>query len=43
MLTDFQAKEHEIYDISPFLHSKLFTANGYKLKEENIEKMFKVN
>lgn len=35
-----QAKEHDIYDISPFLHSKLFVANGYKLDNEVIEKRF---
>ncbi|KAF9070638.1 MCM-domain-containing protein [Rhodocollybia butyracea] len=38
-----RAKEHEIYDISSFLHSKLFSANGYKLKDESIEKRFKIN
>ena len=36
-----QAKEHDIYDTSPFLRSKLFAANGYKLKEGTIEKTFK--
>ncbi|KAJ8077338.1 MCM DNA helicase complex subunit [Marasmius tenuissimus] len=35
-----RAKEHEIYNISPFLQSKLFTANGYKLTEDGIEKRF---
>ncbi|KAJ3988511.1 MCM-domain-containing protein [Lentinula detonsa] len=38
-----RAKEHEIYDISSFLHSKLFSANGYKLKDESIEKKFRVD
>ncbi|KAJ3865653.1 MCM-domain-containing protein [Lentinula novae-zelandiae] len=38
-----RAKEHEIYDISSFLHSKLFAANDYKLKDENIEKKFRVD
>ncbi|KAG1716397.1 hypothetical protein ID866_749 [Astraeus odoratus] len=37
---DERAKEHDIYDTSPFLHSKLFTANGYKLKDQIIEKRF---
>ena len=36
-----QAKEHDIYDTTPFLRSKLFAANGYKLKEGTIEKTFK--
>ena len=36
-----QAKEHDIYDTAPFLRSKLFAANGYKLKEGSIEKAFK--
>lgn len=26
-----RAKEHEIYDITPFLRSKLFKTNGYKV------------
>ncbi|KAI0743424.1 MCM-domain-containing protein [Daedaleopsis nitida] len=38
---DERAKEHDIYDTSPFLRSKLFTANGYKLKDGVIEKTFK--
>ncbi|KAI0745092.1 MCM-domain-containing protein [Earliella scabrosa] len=38
---DERAKEHDIYDTSPFLRSKLFAANGYKLKEGTIEKTFK--
>ena len=39
-LTVFQAKEHDIYDTSTFLRSKLFAANGYKLKDQVIEKRF---
>jgi DNA replication licensing factor MCM2 len=39
----FQAKGHDIFDIMPFLRSKLFTANGYKLKENIIEKEFVVH
>ncbi|KAG8213705.1 MCM-domain-containing protein [Butyriboletus roseoflavus] len=35
-----RAKEHDIYDTSPFLHSKLFAANGYKLNDQVIEKRF---
>ncbi|KAL4080313.1 MCM2/3/5 family-domain-containing protein [Scleroderma yunnanense] len=37
---DDRAKEHDIYDTSPFLHSKLFATNGYKLKDQVIEKRF---
>ena len=40
---DFQAKGHDIFDITPFLRSKLFTTNGYKLKENIIEKEFIVH
>ncbi|KAI0260810.1 MCM-domain-containing protein [Gloeopeniophorella convolvens] len=40
---DERAKEHEIYDTSPFLQSRLFTANGYTLKGDVIEKRFKQN
>ncbi len=36
-----QAKEHDIFDTNPFLRSKLFAANGYKLKDGVIEKAFK--
>ncbi|KAI6046019.1 MCM2/3/5 family-domain-containing protein [Pisolithus marmoratus] len=39
---DERAKEHDIYDTSPFLHSKLFAANGYKLMGETIEKRFQI-
>jgi DNA replication licensing factor MCM2 len=37
-----QAKELEIYDVSSFLRSKLFTANGYRFlaAERAIEKVF---
>ncbi|KAF8743961.1 hypothetical protein AX14_013363 [Amanita brunnescens Koide BX004] len=38
-----RAKEHDIYDVNPFLHSKLFATNGYKLKNGNIEKRFSNN
>lgn len=37
---DERAKEHDIYDTSTFLRSKLFAANGYKLKDQMIEKRF---
>ncbi|KZT24251.1 MCM-domain-containing protein [Neolentinus lepideus HHB14362 ss-1] len=36
-----RAKEHDIYDTTPFLHSKLFRTNGYKLENGTIEKRFK--
>lgn len=36
-----QAKEHEIYDTTPFLQSRLFTANGYTLDGDVIKKHFK--
>ena len=36
-----QAKEHEIYDTGPFMQSRLFHANGYKLNADVIEKRFK--
>lgn len=35
-----RAKDLEIYDVSPFLRSKLFSANGYKVKEGVVEKVF---
>ncbi|KIL66281.1 hypothetical protein M378DRAFT_75590 [Amanita muscaria Koide BX008] len=35
-----RAKEHELYDVNPFLHSKLFATNGYKLRSGLIEKRF---
>jgi len=38
---DERAKEHEIYDTAPFLQSRLFTANGYTLNSDVIEKRFK--
>ncbi|EPQ57599.1 MCM-domain-containing protein [Gloeophyllum trabeum ATCC 11539] len=38
---DERAKEHDIYDTTPFLHSKLFRTNGYKLEDGVIEKRFK--
>ncbi|EEB95623.1 hypothetical protein MPER_05371, partial [Moniliophthora perniciosa FA553] len=38
-----RAKEHEIFDVNPFLHSKLFAANGYKIVEDVIEKRFRVD
>ncbi|KIK44635.1 hypothetical protein CY34DRAFT_611832 [Suillus luteus UH-Slu-Lm8-n1] len=37
---DERAKEHDIFDTSTFLRSKLFAANGYKLKDQVIEKRF---
>jgi DNA replication licensing factor MCM2 len=36
-----QAKEHEIYDTTPFLQSRLFAANGYTLDGDVIKKRFK--
>jgi DNA replication licensing factor MCM2 len=38
-----QAKEHDIFDVSPFLKSKVFAANGYVVRERNIEKHFKMD
>jgi len=38
-----RAKEHDIFDITPFLRSKLFATNGYKLKDRAIEKRFRVD
>ncbi|KZT67194.1 MCM-domain-containing protein [Daedalea quercina L-15889] len=35
-----RAKEHDIFDTTPFLRSKLFAANGYKLRDDTIEKSF---
>jgi DNA replication licensing factor MCM2 len=40
---DVQAKEHDIFDTGPFLRSKVFAANGYKLKDGVIEKRFKLD
>jgi len=37
-----RAKDHEIYDVSPFYRSKLFSTNGYKLVGGGeIEKVFR--
>ncbi|KAJ7188126.1 MCM-domain-containing protein [Mycena filopes] len=36
-----RAKDHDIFDIAPFLRSKLFSTNGYKVKEGVIEKTFR--
>lgn len=38
-----QAKEHDIYDVAPFTRSKVFTNNGYKVRDGAIEKRFLVN
>jgi DNA replication licensing factor MCM2 len=35
-----QARTRDIYDMAPFLHSKLFEKNGYQLNGEVIEKRF---
>ncbi|KAF7376225.1 DNA helicase [Mycena sanguinolenta] len=35
-----RAKGHDIFDIAPFLRSKLFSTNGYKVNEGVIEKRF---
>ncbi|KAJ6625555.1 MCM-domain-containing protein [Mycena sp. CBHHK59/15] len=37
-----KAKGHDIFDIAPFLRSKLFSANGYKVNEAVIEKRFRI-
>ncbi|CAK5281579.1 unnamed protein product [Mycena citricolor] len=36
-----RAKDHDIFDVTPFLRSRLFTANGYKASDGNITKEFK--
>ncbi|KAK7005592.1 DNA helicase [Favolaschia claudopus] len=36
-----RAKDHDIFDITPFLRSKLFSTNGYTVGEGVIEKRFK--
>ncbi|THG97705.1 hypothetical protein EW026_g4348 [Hermanssonia centrifuga] len=36
-----RAKEHDIFDVAPFLRSKLFAANGYSLHDGTISKAFK--
>ncbi|KAI0072722.1 MCM-domain-containing protein [Panus rudis PR-1116 ss-1] len=38
---DERAKEHDIFDTAPFLRSKLFATNGYKLRDGVIEKTFR--
>ncbi|KAF9566691.1 MCM-domain-containing protein [Agrocybe pediades] len=38
-----KAKEHDIFDISSFLRSKLFKTNGYVLKDKAIEKHFRMD
>ena len=38
-----QAKEHDIFDISPFLRSKLFSTNGYMVVDKIIEKHFRTD
>lgn len=36
-----QAKDHEIYDTTAFLKSKVFKVNGYKANNGVIEKTFR--
>jgi DNA replication licensing factor MCM2 len=38
-----QAKEYDVFDTSPFLRSKLFATNGYKVRDGVIEKMFRTD
>ncbi|XP_006461167.1 hypothetical protein AGABI2DRAFT_204733 [Agaricus bisporus var. bisporus H97] len=38
-----RAKEHDIYDITPFLRSKVFSNNGYKVRDNVVEKRFVVS
>ncbi|KAI0344781.1 MCM-domain-containing protein [Trametopsis cervina] len=38
---DERAKEHDIFDTAPFLRSKLFATNGYKVSDGIIEKVFR--
>lgn len=37
---DVRAKEHEIFDTTPFLKSRLFSTNGYTLADGTIRKEF---
>ncbi|KAJ7509154.1 hypothetical protein B0H11DRAFT_1702937 [Mycena galericulata] len=37
---EIRAKDHDIFDIAPFLRSKLFSTNGYRVIEGVIEKRF---
>ncbi|EJD03389.1 MCM-domain-containing protein [Fomitiporia mediterranea MF3/22] len=38
---DERAKEHDIFDTHPFLNSRLFATNGYRLVDDVIEKTFR--
>ncbi|KDR75810.1 hypothetical protein GALMADRAFT_211235 [Galerina marginata CBS 339.88] len=38
-----KAKEHDIFDISSFLRSKLFKTNGYIQRDKTIEKHFRMD
>ncbi|KAF9012404.1 MCM2/3/5 family-domain-containing protein [Cyathus striatus] len=38
-----RAKEHDIFDVGPFLRSRLFVTNGYKLVKDVIEKHFRMD
>ena len=40
MLTIAQAKEHEIFDTTPFMKSRLFSTNGYILADGIIPEEF---
>ncbi|KAI0694356.1 MCM2/3/5 family-domain-containing protein [Cytidiella melzeri] len=40
---DERAKEHDIFDTAPFLRSKLFVTNGYKIADGAIEKVFRTS
>jgi len=37
-----RAKDHDIFDIGPFLRSRLFSTNGYSVNAGVIEKRFRV-
>lgn len=43
LIATVKAKEHDIFDVSPFLRSKLFKTNGYVLKDKTIEKHFRMD
>jgi len=40
---DERAKGHDIFDTTPFLKSRVFSANGYTVRDGIIEKVFKTN
>lgn len=43
MLTHSQASDVEVYDVHPFLSSKLFLTNGYRYDDGAIKKVFRTH